>query len=121
MMPIVTPLPPVLRPLLRLIEARLDDPDLTAGAVAAAAGISTRHLHRLFAAGGLRFTDHVRRARLERCRAALGDPGQGARTLTDIAFSWGFSDAAHFSRSFRAAYGTTPRAWRAAAGGAMAA
>ena len=109
----VTLISPSLRMLLRLVEARLDDPDLAPGMVADAAGISTRHLHRLFAAAGLRFADHVRLARLERCRAALGDPGQGRRTVTDIAFSWGFNDAAHFSRSFRAAYGTSPRAWRA--------
>ncbi|MFV3077388.1 helix-turn-helix domain-containing protein [Niveispirillum fermenti] len=111
------------RLLLRLVETRLDEPDLSPAAIAVAAGISVRHLHRLFAAMGLRFADHVRACRLERCRAALGDPVQGARSVTDIAFSWGFNDAAHFSRCFRAAYGTSPRAWRASrvAGGALAA
>jgi AraC-like DNA-binding protein len=35
--------------------------------------------------------------------------------VTDIAFSWGFNDAAHFSRAFRARFGCSPRALRAQA------
>lgn len=107
------------RRLVRLVEARLDDPDLTPAAIAADAGISTRHLHRIFTATGASFATFVRAARLERCRAALGDPRQGDRSVTDIAFSWGFNDAAHFSRSFRAAYGISPRGWRATASRAV--
>jgi AraC-like DNA-binding protein len=35
------------------------------------------------------------------------------RTITEIAFGWGFSDAAHFSRIFRARFGCAPRELRA--------
>ena len=32
--------------------------------------------------------------------------------MSDIAFSWGFNDAAHFSRSFKEQYGMSPREFR---------
>ena len=32
-----------------------------------------------------------------------------ARTISEIAFGWGFNDAAHFSRAFRARFGCSPR------------
>ena len=46
--------------------------------------------------------------RLDRCRKALGDPAQAHRTISDIAYAWGFSDMTHFSRTFRKAYGMLP-------------
>jgi len=30
-------------------------------------------------------------------------------SVSDIAFAWGFNDAAHFSRAFRRAFGICPR------------
>jgi AraC-like DNA-binding protein len=51
--------------------------------------------------------------RLEACRRELGDPQQGHRSISDIAFGWGFNDAAHFSRAFRERFGLSPREWRA--------
>jgi transcriptional regulator GlxA family with amidase domain len=47
--------------------------------------------------------------RLARCRAALDEPGQTHRSISDIAFAWGFSDMTHFGRRFTAAYGVLPR------------
>ena len=44
----------------------------------------------------------------------LVDPRLLDRSITDIAFSWAFNDAAHFSRSFAKAYGVAPSAVRAA-------
>jgi AraC-like DNA-binding protein len=38
------------------------------------------------------------------------------KTITEIAFSWGFSDSAHFSRSFRKQFGICPRVFRAQTG-----
>jgi AraC-like DNA-binding protein len=39
----------------------------------------------------------------------------GARTIAEIAHASGFADHAHFCRSFRAAKGTSPTRFRAAA------
>jgi len=38
------------------------------------------------------------------------------KTITEIAFFWGFSDSAHFSRSFRRRFGISPRIFRAQTG-----
>lgn len=46
--------------------------------------------------------------RLERCREDLLDPVLSDRPVAAIAMRWGFTDAAHFSRVFKAAYGVTP-------------
>jgi transcriptional regulator GlxA family with amidase domain len=48
---------------------------------------------------------HILRRRLERCRADLADP---MRTVTDVAFGWGFLSLAHFSRAYRAHFGSPP-------------
>lgn len=93
----------------RFIDSRLAEADLTPRAIAEGVGISTRHLHRLFEDSGQSVGEWMRRRRLERARADLADPRQRGRTILDIAFAWGFNDASHFSRSFRAAFGASPR------------
>ena len=47
----------------------------------------------------------------------LQNPEQGHRSVTDIAFSWGFSNSAHFGRKLKAAYGLSPTELRRAAYG----
>ncbi|MDH4393235.1 MAG: helix-turn-helix domain-containing protein [Aquabacterium sp.] len=53
--------------------------------------------------------------RLDACRRDLADVRLAERSVSALAFSWGFNDAAHFSRSFREQFGQSPRAWRAQA------
>ena len=57
----------------------------------------------------------IRDRRLERCRADLRDPRLAGLSILEIATRWGFVSPAHFSRTFRAAYGVSPRDARAAA------
>jgi AraC-like DNA-binding protein len=102
--------------LLRLrsaIEARLEDASLTPADAAAAAEISVRYANALLAQQGTSLARYIQELRLERCRKILEDPTQAHRTLTEIAFAWGFSDQSHFSRAFKSAYGVTPRDFRA--------
>lgn len=94
------------------IEEHLADPSLNPSTIAAAAGLSVRHLHRLFAHRRHTVGDWIRERRLERCRRDLADPRFRERTITDIAFYWGFSESAHFSRSFKKQFGVSPRAFR---------
>jgi len=94
------------------IEEHLADPALNPSNIAAAAGMSVRHLHRLFAQRGCTVGDWIRECRLDRCRRDLADPRFRERTVTDIAFYWGFSESAHFSRSFKKQFGVSPRAFR---------
>ena len=96
----------------KFIGEHLADPTLGPTSVAAAIGISRRHLHRLFANGGRTPGEWIRECRLDRCRADLADPRLRERSVTEIALSWGFCDSAHFSHAFKRRFGVSPRAFR---------
>ncbi|MFD9037472.1 helix-turn-helix domain-containing protein [Streptomyces bottropensis] len=92
----------------------LGDPGLTPREVADAHRISLRHLHQLFHEQGLTVAAWIRHRRLEGCRHDLADAGQRSTPIQTIATRWGFADAAHFSRLFRAAYDIAPSEYRKA-------
>lgn len=94
------------------IDRHLGDPELTPGAIAEANRISLRYLHCLFEPEGTTVLQYVIRERLQRCRRELANPLMAARTITDIAFSWGFQSSTHFSRRFRDAFGMSPNEYR---------
>ena len=97
------------------IERNLGDPALGPASIAAALFVTPRHLHRTFQAEGCTVSEWIRRARLERCRRDLADPALARETILAVATRWGMPDAAHFSRLFRAAFGCSPREYRASA------
>ena len=102
-----------LRPRLEhYIETHLEDRDLNPVLIAATAGISVRHLHRIFAVKGWTVSEWIRERRLERCRSDLANPRLSDSSITDIALRWGFSDSAHFSHCFRKEFGVSPRRFR---------
>lgn len=88
----------------------LGDPELSPIRIATAYGISTRQLHRIFEEGGLMVERWVWQERLTRCRQHLLQSPD--TPVSAIAFRWGFSDAAHFSRAFRRQFGLSPRQFR---------
>jgi AraC-like DNA-binding protein len=90
-------------------RARLRDPGLTVAAIAARLHTSVSTLHRAFAGEPCTIAEWIWARRLEAVRADLCDPALRHRTISDLAFGWGFVDASHFSRAFRARYGCTPR------------
>jgi AraC-like DNA-binding protein len=90
------------------IAASYADATLSPAVVAARTAISVRYLHRLFADEGTSFGRALLRQRLEAARQRLEDPDFAQVTVTDVALRAGFSDASHFARAFRAAYGHTP-------------
>lgn len=94
------------------IEEHLDDPELGPESIAAACYVSTGYLHKLFRAEDTSVSRFIRERRLEQCRHDLLDPGWRATAVSTIGARWGFVDAAHFSRVFKAAYGTPPREYR---------
>ena len=98
---------------MRYIDSRLDDPTLTPAMIAQHFGISVRYLHRIFSERQLTVSGWRRARRLAKCRAELADGGSH-RTITEIALSWGFSDAAHFSRVFKSVFGMSPNTFRQA-------
>ncbi|GAA1580681.1 helix-turn-helix domain-containing protein [Leucobacter aridicollis] len=96
------------------IDEHLGSPELSPGSIAAAHYISKRHLHVLFRTADTTVSSWIRDRRLERSRADLRDPALADRTVAAIAMKWGFGDAAHFSRVFKATYGVSPREFRVA-------
>jgi len=94
------------------IEARLSDPSLDSEAVAGAAGVTVRYANAVLADEGTSIQRLILTRRLERCRRALEDPRQRHRTVSEIAYGWGFSDMTHFGRRFKAAYGALPSEFR---------
>lgn len=90
------------------IDEHLADPDLSPSSIAAAHYVSTRHLHSLFREVDTTVSTWIRERRLDRCRTDLIDPVLADRTIGAIAARWGFVDAAHFSRIFKATYALSP-------------
>jgi AraC-like DNA-binding protein len=101
----------------RYVRTRLQDPQLAPASIARAYAMSVRALHALFEDADMSVAGLVRSERLARCREDLQRPNGGS--VTDIAFRWGFTDAAHFSRVFKRAFGATPSEIRNAALGGL--
>jgi AraC-like DNA-binding protein len=95
-----------------VVESRLHDQNLTTATVAAAAGVSVRYANAVLAAENSSVARLIQERRLARCRTALDDPFQTHRSVSEIAYAWGFSDMTHFGRCFRKAYGLSPREYR---------
>jgi len=84
------------------VEDQLADPALGAAQIAAAIGISERHLSRVLAAGGTSVPRLVRSRRLEVARAMLA---RSPAPVAEVAARCGFTSAAYFSHAFRERFG----------------
>ena len=90
------------------IRLHLRDPDLTIDRIAGALSCSKRYLHMCFADQGLSITEFIWTERLEQCRRELEQETPSGRTITEVAFSWGFNSSSHFSRLFKKRFGAPP-------------
>lgn len=72
--------------------------------------VSRRYLDKVFESSGLTVSQCIRHRRLDRAAKLL--LSQPDRSTIDVAPSVGFKDVAHFSRSFREAFGQSPSIWR---------
>ena len=106
-----------LRSVKSYIDAHLSDPDLSLGKIAEKNGISLRYLHQLFRPIHMSVSEWVRMRRLQRCYDLLTSPLHLTRSITEIAYSMGFSSSSHFSNLFRAHFGLRPSDVRGIAGG----
>lgn len=94
------------------VEEHLRNPELSPSFIARRLGLSDRYLRMIFAVSGESPSSYILRRRLEECAAQLGDARWRNYSITNIAFSWGFNSAPHFTRSFRARYCCSPRDYR---------
>ena len=93
----------------RIARAQLRNPELSVELIAQAACLSPRQVHRLFADEELSLMRWVWAQRLENCYRELQNSNGTPRSISDIAYAWGFNDQAHFSRAFRKHFGFSPR------------
>ncbi|MFT4181086.1 MAG: GlxA family transcriptional regulator, partial [Rhizobium sp.] len=97
---------PGLLSVLEKMEETIEMP-LSRAAMARIAGVTPRHLDRLFAFHlGSTFLAQYRRIRLQHARRLLE---QSPLSISEIAVATGFSSGAHFSRVYRDVYGVAPR------------
>src|SRR5690606_815125 len=89
---------------LQIINASIRDPALSVESIATKLGVSTRCLQLLFARDEECVSGCIRRERLRACLFDLRDASRMGQSITEIAFSWGFNSASHFSSSFRKEY-----------------
>ena len=92
------------------IERGLSSPDLSVSALCRSVGVSRSSLYRLFEQdGGIHA--YIRGRRLHCIADALR--GGTPMSIGAIAEQWGYSDASHLTRSFRAEFGLPPGEFRA--------
>ncbi|WP_419899308.1 helix-turn-helix domain-containing protein [Roseomonas sp. USHLN139] len=97
----------------RFIEGKLASPELSPELLTKQFGVSRPTLYRLFEPyGGV--ASYIRRRRLDRCFQEITAPVAERRRIAEIAYGWGFRNEAAFSRSFREAFGMSPREARLA-------
>jgi AraC-like DNA-binding protein len=93
------------------VERHLTESTLNVESIAAAHHVSVRRVYQVWAGSELSLGQWIIRARLEGARRELARPGI-ASAIAVVARRWGFLDATHFARRFRAAYGLSPREWQ---------
>ncbi len=96
------------------MHAHLGSPDLSLAEVSARFGISSRYINILFQQEQTSFGRYLLASRLAACARDLREPALARRQISEIAYRWGFSDMAYFSRVFRARFGEAAREYRRA-------
>lgn len=109
-------LPEAGRPLRRLAERLINETlqaPPTPAELAARLNVSVRQLYRQFELEGDSIGRYIQRQRLHCSARDLAQSDGNALSITSIAYKWGFTDSAHFSRVFKRHYGMPPKDYRA--------
>ena len=102
-------MPECIEEVMRYIRAHINEP-LNREMLAAVAGFSVPHFHRVFTAHvGESAASYVRRLRLERAGRKLR---MGAVDITEVALMAGYDTHAAFSKAFKQQFGLSPSKFR---------
>lgn len=97
----------------KFIRLNLKNPDLSPDLIAEGCGISKRYLHDLFKDVNGTVSQQIRDQRLIAARDRLAAaPGLA---IAEVAYRFGFSDQAQFSRLFKTKFGMTPSEFKSEA------
>lgn len=89
------------------IDRNITLPDLAPDLLTRHFRMSRAQIYRLFA-GEHGIAAYIQSRRLHHCFLAITDPAQAHRRISEIAFDFGFTSEAHFSRAFRRGFGVSP-------------
>ncbi|WP_236261625.1 helix-turn-helix transcriptional regulator [Pseudogulbenkiania ferrooxidans] len=104
--------PPLVARVRVLVQNQLGDHQLSVRRLAAQSGCTADYLSHLFSqTTGEHLAAFINRQRMERAARLLGE---SARAGKEVAWACGFATQSYFIRTFRAHFGVTPKAWRAA-------
>lgn len=96
----------------RFVRDNLWDSNMDANAIARGVNLSPRHVYELFSEDDQPLMKSVWKERLTLCKRDLTEPRLQAKTVGEVAYTWGFSNVSHFSRAFKAEFGIGPREFR---------
>jgi AraC-like DNA-binding protein len=106
-------LPDVLKARIKqYVQTHLNETDLTIDRIALDMRCSKRYLHKVFEDEDCSLDRYIWLARLERCRVALSVVDLQGRSISEIAYAWGFNSTAHFCRLFKSHYELSPGAFQ---------
>ena len=94
------------------VQSHLGESDLTIERISQDMRCSKRYLHRVFEDDACSLDRYIWQARLERCQAALKSPSALHKSVSEVAYTWGFNSSAHFCRLFKSQYGMSPTSFR---------
>ena len=94
------------------IERRLGDCELSPKSIAAMLATSSRYVHSIFTRGDETLSRYILRRRLEESARTLASALHRSRSVSAIAFDYGFASCTNFGKVFREHYGMTPTEYR---------
>ena len=95
------------------VMANLRDHELSIGKIAQTLGMTASTLHRAWEQEPDSLSNWIWSMRLKGAEQDLRRLACSSKTITEIAYHWGFSSSAHFSRTFRQHFGVPPKEARA--------
>jgi AraC family transcriptional regulator, positive regulator of tynA and feaB len=109
----VAPQQPILfKQLMRTLQNRLHEAELSPLTVAAEHGICARSVHYAFARAHTTFVERLMELRLARARDMLSNTQLFDLPVAEVAARCGFADPSHFARRFRRRFGQSPLQFR---------
>ncbi len=94
------------------VRRHLRDSPLSIDDIAHNFNCTKRYLHKVFSEDERSLNEYIWDMRLERCSHDLANADLLQRSITEIAFVWGFRSSPHFSRVFRQRFGASPSVYR---------